>query len=274
MVSESLPRQLLAETRGWKAWGGKELRRLLLLGLAVALVIAGCWWFGQANSKQPGPDRPGGQAGFYAQARAEKTHLVAKAAKDPVLVYADASRASQVTKKFPRRNRHGVEQVFLVVGEKQEKGQWWYQVLLPVRPKHTTGWLPQDSVSLYRTEYALDVDLSNFRLTVSRRGQKYKEYPIARGHPRTPTPVGDFYIVELLEAPNKYTVYGPYAFGLSGFSEELINWKDGGQTGIHGTGDPEAIGRAVTHGCVRLYNNHIAELAKIIPLGTPVKIHY
>lgn len=254
--------------------GWQFLAFALLLSLSLTLLVSGCRWSETGNSEQGGKDKREPASGYYAQARAEQTYLVAKASADPVFIYADSSKSSRVTHRFPRRNRHGVEQVFLVVGEKEAEGQWWYQVLLPVRPKHTTGWIPGASVSLYRTEYALDVDLSDFRLTVYRRGQKYKEYPIARGRPSTPTPTGDFYIVELLEAPNKYTVYGPYAFGLSGFSEELINWKDGGQTGIHGTGDPKAIGRAVTHGCIRLYNHDIEELAKMIPLGTPVKIHY
>lgn len=43
--------------------------------------------------------------------------------------------------------------------------------------------------------------------------------------------------------------------------------------GMHGTNRPETVGRAVSHGCVRLLNEDIARLYEIVPLGTPVYIY-
>lgn len=43
--------------------------------------------------------------------------------------------------------------------------------------------------------------------------------------------------------------------------------------GIHGTNRPETVGRAVSHGCVRLLNEDIAKLYEMVPLGTPVYIY-
>ena len=37
--------------------------------------------------------------------------------------------------------------------------------------------------------------------------------------------------------------------------------------GIHGTNNPSSIGRKVSHGCIRMYNNDIIELSKIVPLA-------
>jgi L,D-transpeptidase ErfK/SrfK len=50
---------------------------------------------------------------------------------------------------------------------------------------------------------------------------------------------------------------------------------------IHGTNNPQAVGMAVTHGCIRLYPEDIEALFKIVPMGTkvwlinePVKVAY
>jgi hypothetical protein len=43
--------------------------------------------------------------------------------------------------------------------------------------------------------------------------------------------------------------------------------------GIHGTNDPESIGRSASHGCVRLRNEDIATLYEMVEVGTPVYIY-
>jgi lipoprotein-anchoring transpeptidase ErfK/SrfK len=45
-----------------------------------------------------------------------------------------------------------------------------------------------------------------------------------------------------------------------------------GVIGIHGTNDPSSIGTDVSHGCIRMSNEGITRLAKVLPLGTPVEI--
>lgn len=42
---------------------------------------------------------------------------------------------------------------------------------------------------------------------------------------------------------------------------------------LHGTNRPETIGQAVSHGCVRLANEDIAKLYKMVPVGTPVYLY-
>jgi L,D-transpeptidase ErfK/SrfK len=41
---------------------------------------------------------------------------------------------------------------------------------------------------------------------------------------------------------------------------------------IHGTNNPIAVGLAVTHGCIRMYPDDVAELFPMIPVGTPVRL--
>ena len=43
--------------------------------------------------------------------------------------------------------------------------------------------------------------------------------------------------------------------------------------GLHGTNNPASIGQSVSHGCIRLRNEDIAQLYEMVPLGTPVFIY-
>jgi lipoprotein-anchoring transpeptidase ErfK/SrfK len=46
----------------------------------------------------------------------------------------------------------------------------------------------------------------------------------------------------------------------------------GGEYAIHGTNDPASIGRFVSHGCIRMYNQDIRALYSMVSVGTPVVI--
>ena len=45
-----------------------------------------------------------------------------------------------------------------------------------------------------------------------------------------------------------------------------------GNYAIHGTNDPSSIGRFVSHGCIRMYNQDILELYRMVPAGAPVVV--
>jgi L,D-transpeptidase ErfK/SrfK len=40
--------------------------------------------------------------------------------------------------------------------------------------------------------------------------------------------------------------------------------------GIHGTDEPQLIGQAVSHGCIRMFNRDLERLQRLAPLGTPI----
>jgi lipoprotein-anchoring transpeptidase ErfK/SrfK len=50
-----------------------------------------------------------------------------------------------------------------------------------------------------------------------------------------------------------------------------LNLGDG--YALHGTNEPESVGRSVSHGCVRLRNEDIETLFRMVPIGTPVFIY-
>lgn len=41
---------------------------------------------------------------------------------------------------------------------------------------------------------------------------------------------------------------------------------------IHGTNDPASIGKAMSSGCIRMLNEHVAELFENVTIGTPVTV--
>jgi lipoprotein-anchoring transpeptidase ErfK/SrfK len=153
------------------------------------------------------------------------------------------------------------------------KPQDWIEVLLPIRPNGTTGWLPRSDLDLYENPYRIEIDVSSFHLTVYRQNEIFVETVIGVGTGETPTPIGRFYTADLYEVPTENSLYGPYAFGLSGFSDVLTSFNGGaGIVGIHGTNDESSLGTEISHGCIRIPNDLIIELARTLPLGTPVNI--
>ena len=83
---------------------------------------------------------------------------------------------------------------------------------------------------------------------------------------------GTFYLASLLRPPTPDSVYGTYAYGLSGYSNVIRDWRWGGLIGLHGTNDPSSVGRYTSHGCIRMFNRDIGRLVRILPLGTPITI--
>lgn len=147
----------------------------------------------------------------------------------------------------------------------------WLEVNLPDRPNGSRGWINASAVSLHSLEYNLRVSTEQNTLTLFRNNVLEETYSVATGTGGTPSPHGSFYLTELLAPTN--TGYGPYAFGLSAYSEVLTSFGGGpGQIGLHGTDDSASIGKAVSHGCIRVANADITSLALKLPLGTPITI--
>jgi len=150
----------------------------------------------------------------------------------------------------------------------------WLKVRMPIRPNGSTGWVPASSVRLTWDPYRIVVDVSKHQLTLLNVGRPVMHAPVAVGAKQTPTPYGTFYLTALLQPPDPQGAYGPYAFGLSGYSPVLKSFAGGdGEIGLHGTDDPSSIGHSVTHGCIRVTNKVILTMAGRLPLGTPVIVN-
>ncbi len=148
----------------------------------------------------------------------------------------------------------------------------WVRVAIPLRPNGTVGWVRRSDVLLIENSYRVVIELSTNRLSVFEGSRKLIEASVASGTGGTPTPTGLFFLKELVpQSPSG--ALGPYAFGLSGYSDVLTSFNGGeGVIGIHGTNAPGKLGSSVSHGCVRVDNVNITTMAKNLPLGTPVEI--
>jgi lipoprotein-anchoring transpeptidase ErfK/SrfK len=163
----------------------------------------------------------------------------------------------------------GVPQTFLV--KSQQPG--WVEVLLPVRPNGSTGWVHTSDVTLTSNSYHIIVQLGAHTITVTNAHDVIYTGPVAVGAPDTPTPLGNYYLYVLLQAPDPSGPYGPYAYGLSSHSDALETFAGGdAEIGIHGNNDASALGSSVSHGCIRMDNAAITDLAHKLPLGTPVDV--
>jgi lipoprotein-anchoring transpeptidase ErfK/SrfK len=122
--------------------------------------------------------------------------------------------------------------------------------------------------------FHIDVSISAHTITVTNANAVVYTGPVAVGAPDTPTPTGTFYLYVLLQAPDPSGPYGPYAYGLSSHSDALATFAGGdAEIGIHGNDDASALGQSVSHGCIRIDNAAITQLAKQLPLGTPVNVN-
>ncbi|MEM7275348.1 MAG: L,D-transpeptidase [Actinomycetota bacterium] len=173
---------------------------------------------------------------------------------------------------FTNPTEFGGPQVFQVVEPDRDR-DGWLEVLLPVRPNGTTGWIRTSEVEQTVNPYRIEVDASAYELRILRFDEETLSTTVAIGNGATPTPLGRFYLVELLRPSDPGGLYGPYAYGLSGYSDTLDSYNGGqGVIGIHGTDQPELLGQDVSHGCIRVANPTIEEMVGFLPLGTPVHI--
>jgi len=151
----------------------------------------------------------------------------------------------------------------------------FYRVLLPVRPNGSFGWINANDVVLTRHNYRIKIELDAYRLTLSDHSIEVFSTDIGVARNNTPTPQGIYYTTELIHPTVPDSVYGAYAYGLSGYSDTFTEFNGGpGQLGIHGTNDPATIGTNVSHGCIRMRNSDITMLVESIklPVGVPVDV--
>ncbi|KOR24806.1 L,D-transpeptidase [Clostridium sp. L74] len=113
----------------------------------------------------------------------------------------------------------------------------------------------------YRATYRIVINRQAHTLTLFRNNNVYKTYKVAVGKPSTPTSKGTFKIVNRAVNPG-----GPFGTRWLGLSAPY------GDYGIHGTNNPSSIGKSVSNGCIRMFNNDVIELSNLVPIGTSVTI--
>jgi len=115
------------------------------------------------------------------------------------------------------------------------------------------------------------VTLHRFELVVHCHGMFVKSYPIGIGKDDS-TPLGTFAVKQKLVDP---TYYGPEGVIRHDDPRNPLGerWIDLGDSyGIHGTIEPESIGKAESRGCIRLLNRDVEEVYDLLIVGSEVRI--
>jgi hypothetical protein len=218
---------------------------------------------GATRQEEAGSFLPSGRGGT----------LVVQTRRWRFLIYDEPGAGAVLTHRLWADNPWGQPLAYEVVGTARDQaGDGWFRVRLPVRPNGSTGWVRAADVVAHRVHERIVIDLSAHVLRRYRRGTMRSRIEVAAGAPTTPTAPGSYFVWAQVSYDDPSGPYGAYALGLSGFSRVLTEWPGGGRLAIHGTADPSDIGRDVSHGCVRVYNPDLLRALQGVPLGTPVLI--
>jgi len=142
-------------------------------------------------------------------------------------------------------------------------------------------------------ERTLVLDRRRRELLVIDNGSPLRRFPVAVGMPGWETPVGRFRVIEMQSDPTwEHPVSGqlirpgpdnPLGSRWIGFHRDCSGRRgfNGKEhlvvegcvvAGFHGTPNRSSIGQAVSHGCVRLFDEHVRDLFDLVRLGTPVTV--
>ncbi len=130
---------------------------------------------------------------------------------------------------------------------------------------------PGQKLKVIKGPFSAVVDLSDFELTIHAHGYFVKRYDVGIGRDNS-SPYGQFKVLDKLTDP---TYYGPTKVIEHDDPENPLGeyWISIGDSfGIHGTIDPDSIGKAESEGCIRLRNDDIAEVYDFLSIGSEVVI--
>ena len=149
----------------------------------------------------------------------------------------------------------------------------WLRVLLPGRPNGHTGWIKRGKTLASSTGWRIAVNTGRRIVTVYRFGHFVRAFSAVVGTSSTPTPTGRFFVEESI-ALRSSDVGAPFALALSARSSVLQEFDGGpGQIALHGLDNVGGtLGKAESHGCIRLADDAMRWLAARIVSGTPVTI--
>ena len=198
------------------------------------------------------------------------TTRVAGRAKIPVVAVFDVPGGAKPARTLRNPVPEGYPLAFLV---EEQRPDGWLRVSLPTRPNGATGWVQAVDLELWEVHGRVLVEVGARRVRYWEGSELVLDTQVAVGTPRTPTPLGRFFVDIIAQPASARGPYGPYQVSVTGFSEVLRSFGGGqGQIALHGTNRPDLLGGNVSNGCIRLRNDAITRLAERVAIGTPVDI--
>lgn len=130
--------------------------------------------------------------------------------------------------------------------------------------------IPGRKIKVWTAPFSILIDKSQNTLILKTDEEIFKTYIVSTGANNS-TPVGNFRITNKLSNP---TWFKAGAVVLADSPENILGTRwlgfDLAGYGIHGTTEPQSLGKQVTQGCVRMANAEVEELYTIVPVGTEV----
>ncbi len=132
---------------------------------------------------------------------------------------------------------------------------------------------------------SVKVDVKTNMLGVFDGDKIIAAYPVTVGSKQTATPIGEWKVRGVAKLPTfrydermlkhgerskNFHILPPGPNNPVGVVWIALNKRG---IGIHGTDDPNTIGQAVSHGCIRLANWDVVRLAGRVKAGVPVSVH-
>lgn len=168
-------------------------------------------------------------------------------------------------------------------------------VVPPASPSAPPGSAPSAAAPAPATplDRALILDRQRRLLSLLENGRLVRRFPVAVGMPGWETPVGSFQVLNKTENPvwehpekGTHTPAGPAnplgsrwigfhqdCQGKRGWDgEHMLDVKGCVVAGFHGTPHRWTVGQALSHGCVRLYEEHVRQVFDFVSIGTPVTV--
>ena len=149
-----------------------------------------------------------------------------------------------------------------------------YAFIMRINNKSRTLIKIGERLKILKGELSLLVDKSDYTLTILLNGYFIKQYPVGIGE-SDKTPVGVFFVDNKLINPTWYSPEGVYKYGhpKNVLGTRWIGFEDKDDLygyGIHGTADPDSIGKDMSNGCIRLKNENVEELFDFVKAKTRV----
>ena len=145
----------------------------------------------------------------------------------------------------------------------------------------TFSFLPAFSLRTLNESYELVLNIPARKLLLFNSGSVIKEYSVGVGSSLAPTPLGEFKIVRRIHNPAWVNPYRQSKIIAPGETNPIGRYwlgfamnKKNQEYGFHATTDLNSVGKASTHGCIRLYPQDMQELFNLVSVNTSVHVIY
>ncbi|MEI6447751.1 MAG: L,D-transpeptidase [Actinomycetes bacterium] len=232
------------------------------VALAVLAAVAAAAWLG------------GGPTVGTAAATSAAPHEAVELLEDFYALKHPSARAARI-KRLEALTPANADQLRVPIRERKQIGdQTWLRVMLPGRPNNRTGWIRYDeeAMTIFKLKRTIRIDVGSRVLVASENGLMKKRVRVVVGARSTPTPYGEFFVMEKVQGM-RWSKRG-WALALSAYSNVLMRFDGGeGQVAIHARGSlAGSLGSASSHGCIRVDDGVAAWLTRFAPNGTFVQI--